>query len=145
MKRPEEAQALLDLMSEQNALQKEFKRFSQFEHLRALLELDSGDYAAAHDRLESLLHRPIARGRDANNRELMRVRLTLADMPPKHDRSDEAAVLFNDIVRPATGDSESNQSLAEEPDTPQQLAIAEEAPQARPSGFICRIRQTASR
>lgn len=44
----------------------------------------------------------------------------------KHDGSDEAAALFDDIVRPATGDSDSNQPLAGELNTPQQLAIAEE-------------------
>lgn len=48
-------------------------------------------------------------------------------MPRNRDRSDEAATLFNDIVRPILGDTESNQSLAEGPDTPQQLSIAEEA------------------
>lgn len=127
MDRPQESQALLDLMSEDNALQNEFERFCQFEHIRALLELDSGAYSAAHDRLKSLLYQAIARGRDANNRELLWVRLTLADMLRKHDRSDEAATLFDDIVRPAIEDTESNQSLVEEPDTPHQLAVAEEA------------------
>ena len=123
----EESQALLDFMSEQNTLEKEFERFCQFEHLRALLELDCGDYDAAHDRLHSLLHQAITRGRDANNRELLWVRLTLADMLRKCNRFDEAATLSTDIVKPASGDSDSNQYLAEERDTPRQLAIAEEA------------------
>ena len=123
----EESQALLDFMSGQNTLEKDFERFCQFEHLRALLELGREDYNAAHDRLCSLLHRAITRGRDANNRELLWVRLTLADMLRKDNRFDEAATLFNDIVKPATGDSESNHCLAEEPNTPQQLAIAEKA------------------
>ena len=125
--RLEESQALLDFMSGQNTLEKEFERFCQFEHLRALLELGREDYNAAHDRLRSLLHRAITRGRDANNRELLWIRLTLADMLRKHNRFDEAAALFNDIVKPATGDSDSNQCLAEEPSTPQQLATAEKA------------------
>ena len=125
--RPEEYQALLDLMSEQNNLENEFERFCQIQHLRALLELGRGDYASAHDRLQSLLHRMIEKGRDGNNRELLWVRLRLADMLRKHDRFHEAAALFNDVVRPATEDSDSSQFLTAEPDTPQQLAIAEEA------------------
>ena len=48
-------------------------------------------------------------------------------MRRKYNRFDEAASLFDDIVKPATGDSDSNQCLAEEPNTPQQLAIAEKA------------------
>lgn len=82
---------------------------------------------AAHDRLHSLLHQAITRGRDANNRELLWVRLTLTDMLRKYNRFDEAATLFADIVKPASGDSDSNQCLGEERDTPRQLAIAEEA------------------
>ena len=112
-------------MSGQNTLEMEFERFCQVELLRALLEHGREDYNAAHNRLCSLLHRAITRGRDANNLELLCVRLTLADMLRKHNRFDEAATLSADIVKPATGDSDSNQCLAEEPDTPQQLAIAE--------------------
>ena len=127
MDRPQESQALLSLMSEDNALQNEFERFCQFEHLGALLELDNESYSAARNRLTSLLYQATARGRDANNRELLWVRLTLADMLRKHDKFDEAAALFDDIVRPASEDTGSNHSLTEEPDTPLQLAIAEEA------------------
>ena len=127
MDRPEEPQTLLDLMSEENTLQNEFERFCQFEQLRALLAFDSRAYSAAHDRLKSLLCHATARGRDANNRDLLWVRLTLPDMLRKHHKSDEVAALFDDIVRPAIEDTESDQSLIEEPDSPHQLAITEEA------------------
>ena len=125
--RPQEALALLDLMNEHNDLSQEFERHCQFEHLRALLAHDTDDSAAAIYRLQTLLHQATNKGRSANNRELLWVRLTLADMLRRENRSDEAAALFGDLVRPATGDSDSYGSLAEEPDTPQQLAIAEEA------------------
>ena len=55
--RLEKSQALLDFMSGENTLEKEFEHFCQLEHLRALLELGREGYNAAHGRLCSLLHR----------------------------------------------------------------------------------------
>ena len=54
-------------------------------------------------------------------------RLTLADTLRKHDGPDEAATLFDDFVKPAVKDTDSNRSLEEEPDTLHLLAVAEEA------------------
>ena len=42
-------------------------------------------------------------------------------------KTDEAATLFDDVVKPAMEDTDSNRSLIEEPDTPYQLAVAEAA------------------
>ena len=67
MDRLQESQALLGLMSEQNALGQEFERFCRFEHLHTLSELDCGDDTAAHDRLQSLFYQATVRGRDASN------------------------------------------------------------------------------
>ena len=66
------------------------------------------------------------RGRDVNNRELSWVQLTLTDMRRNYNRFNEAATLFNDIVKPATEDSNSNQCVADELDTPKPLAITEQ-------------------
>ena len=58
--RPQESQALLDLMSEENALQHELEHFCQFEHPRALLELEKEAYSATHVPLASLpIKRPL--------------------------------------------------------------------------------------
>lgn len=99
MDRLQESQALLGLMSEQNALGKEFERFCQFEHLHTLLELDRGDDTAAHDLLQSLFYQATVRGRDASTRELLWVRLTRSDMLRQHDGPDEAAAVFKETVR----------------------------------------------
>ena len=113
MDRPQESQALLDVTNKQNALQNEFQRFCHFKYLRALLKLDNEVYPATHVRLKSLLYQATVR----KNKELLCVRLTLASMLRNHGKTDEAAMLVDDIVSPAVKDTDSNGSLIEESDT----------------------------
>lgn len=130
---------LLDSISKSTVFSTDFERVCQVRHLRALVAFDAGEYRAPKLSLRRLLHQASGAGsdREKNNRELLWVRITLADVLRSHGENDEASMLFSDLVEPSADDGEGrndaatpalqNFSLDGEPETPSQLAIAEEA------------------
>lgn len=89
--------------------------------------------------MERLLNEATSDGRDENNRELLWVRVTLADVLRYHDKDDEALMLFSDLVaprasvsllpatQPANEDHYFPSDLMDEPEPPAQLTLAETA------------------
>lgn len=101
-----------------------FERVCQLGHLRALLEIDAGEFDSPRKILRSLLERSLKIGIKGRNRSLLWVRLDLAVILRQHDMDDEALMLFDDLV--TSIDSDSSTSW-EEPQTPNELMIAERA------------------
>jgi tetratricopeptide (TPR) repeat protein len=137
--RGDEAIAELDLVSNPLYLEREFERRCQIQHIRARVQFEAGDYREPREALERLLHEATSDGQDENNRELLWVRLTLADVLRYHDHDDEALMLFSDLVAPrasasvfpaaqrANEDHNVPSDLMDEPEPPAQLTFAETA------------------
>ena len=129
----------LDLVSESDALKAEFERYCQEKHIRALIDLEAGFYTKPRSVLQRLLNEASGKGRDKNNRELLWVRITLADVLRQRGKNDEALMVFSDLVSSRTpevphsieskdvGGHEFPSSLIDEPESPAQLRIAERA------------------
>jgi tetratricopeptide (TPR) repeat protein len=129
---------LLDSISSSSVFRSDFERVCQVQHIRALVDFDAGEYRTPKLLLQRLLHQASGKDRDKNNRELLWIRITLADVLRHHGDNDEASMLFSDLVEPDGGyDSgdESNDpitppspsSLDGEPEPPIQLTVAEKA------------------
>ncbi|KAL2810486.1 hypothetical protein BJX63DRAFT_316956 [Aspergillus granulosus] len=113
----------LDEVMESKIFPGDFERICQVDHVRALIEFDSGQY---HDGKRRLLRRLDEAGncdKDPNNRELLWIRITLADVMRAHGETDDALMLFSNLVTPSFLPGE----LDEEPEPPQQLQTAEKA------------------
>jgi hypothetical protein len=134
----QQAGELLDSISTSSVFSSDFERACQVQHIRALVGFDAGDYKGPKLLLQRLLHQASGTDRDKNNRELLWIRITLADVLRNHGEDDEASMLFSDLVEPDKDDDTDDEgidntappspsSLDGEPEPPSQLAIAEKA------------------
>jgi len=115
---------LLDQVSDSTVLERDFERSCQMAHLRALVGFDNGEYNTPKLALLRLLDEASGPNRDKNNRELLWIRITLANVMRHHGDEDEALMLFTDLVKPVSGSAD---GLDGEPEPPSQLRIAEQA------------------
>ena len=115
---------VLDSVSDSAVYQQDFERFCQTKHIRQLVAFDNGAYERPKLELLLLLHEARGTARYRNNRELLWVCITLADVMRQHGDEDEAAMLFSELVEPAEQDW---RMLPEEPEPPIRLHIAEQA------------------
>jgi hypothetical protein len=106
MERHEQANAILALALDTKLLAKDFERFCQVEHLRALILIDQGEFERPRSILKSLLDKQSQRGRDCNNRSLLWIRLTLATILTDNGRGNDVAELFDDLVKARTSSRE---------------------------------------
>jgi tetratricopeptide (TPR) repeat protein len=130
MKHFDDSLELLDQIEMSTVFEKDFERECQATHLRALIKLDRGESHEPQNDLSRILDETIGDKRDQNNRECLWIRTTLADALKYEGRFSEALMLFSEIVKPIQGDSSSpspDEDLKDEPEPPNQLAIAEEA------------------
>lgn len=95
-------QARIDTLKNNGSLKGKFERYYQVEHLQALVLLGQGESKQSYQILMSLLTKQANIGREANNRSLLWVRLTLATILRSHGKEDEAPFLFEHIVTPTT-------------------------------------------
>ncbi|KAJ9651241.1 hypothetical protein H2198_009470 [Neophaeococcomyces mojaviensis] len=114
----------LDSVAKSEVFQLDFERHCQQTHIRALVAFDDGKYDEPKGWLLALLEEASGEGRDKNNRELLWVRIDLADVMRRHDEADEALMLFADLVR---GTKIGEEDLRDEPEPVSQLRIAEKA------------------
>jgi hypothetical protein len=125
-----EAKLLLDEVSRSSIFPEDFERGCQIIHLRALLAFDAGEYESPKLSLLSLLDQATGSHRGRNNRELLWVRITLADVMRAHGEWDIALMLFMELVKPLEQEDSTTSlpsQLDEEPEPPSQLRIAEQA------------------
>ncbi len=101
----------------------DFERSCQVDHLRALIDFDSGRYSDGKNRLLRCLEQAWNSHQNHHNRELLWIRITLADALRCHGEGDHALMLFADLVSPLSFPDE----LVDEPEPRHQLEIAEEA------------------
>ena len=139
MGRREDALSFLTLIEDSEAFSASFERSCELKHIGALLEFDMGEYKKPRDELTELVMMSIGENREKNNRELLWVRLNLADAARVHDDEDTIPTLFVELVVPAdmassrssmSTHSSASSPTSEEPvivDTPKQLKVAEEA------------------
>jgi tetratricopeptide (TPR) repeat protein len=121
----------LDSVASSSVLKRDFERKCQDAHLRAIVAFDSGEYEVPKASLMLLLHEATGAERKQNNRELLWVRITLADVMRRHNEAAEALMLFSELVEPICQDSESAHQritdLKDEPEPPRRLMTAERA------------------
>jgi tetratricopeptide (TPR) repeat protein len=128
----------LDLIATSDTLKGEFERKSQYIHIRALVDISKGQFERAKQALRRILHEASIETPRIINRELLWIRITLADVLRVCGERDEALMLFADLVssrgaeRVGPEDCQepgSNEyfSLDDEPEPPAQLVIAERA------------------
>lgn len=134
IRRGREAEEVLNVISASSIFPLDFHRDCQIVHLEALMRFDSGEYEKPRVTLQKLLERASGTNRDQNNRELLWVRIDLADVLCQHGENDQASMLFTDLVEPDNSPSASGNAtpppcaeLASEPEPPTQLRIAEQA------------------
>ena len=125
MERYNQARAMLDLAIDMGAYRQKFVRVAQVEHLRSCLDVDEGHPKAAMERLQKLLQ-DAAASNHPNNRELLRARVTLADLFRGQGKPDEVLQFFTDLVEPMVG-LDSSSEIAGRPESALQLMIAEKA------------------
>ncbi|KAF7505120.1 hypothetical protein GJ744_001260 [Endocarpon pusillum] len=129
----------LGLVQDSAGLKDEFERECQEKHIRALINLEAGFYTKPKTVLQRLLDEASGQGRNKNNRELLWIRITLADVLRMRGKYDEALMVFSDLVSPRSAElpvqagSEDAvgyrfpSSLIDEPESPAQLTIVERA------------------
>ena len=94
-----EAEALLDLVSQPGIVDQWFERVCQVAHLRALISTDKEETITACFALQNILSEVASKGREANNRSLLWIRLLLADLLRQQQTAEEAVLpLFCDLV-----------------------------------------------
>ncbi|GAA3304383.1 hypothetical protein GCM10020218_103840 [Dactylosporangium vinaceum] len=101
----------------------DFERSCQVDHLRALIDFDGGRYRDGKNRLRRCLERADNDHQGLQNRELLWIRITLADVLRRHGEGDDALILFADLVTRLSLADE----LIDEPEPRHQLETAEEA------------------
>ena len=124
----EKTREVLDAIHGSAILQDDFERYCQFIHIQNLVALDEGKYNPAKSAFMEVLHEASDENRSKNNRELLWIRIDLADAMRQHDESDEALMLFSDLVVATDAtemDDEPEPPIQLEP--PSQLAAAEKA------------------
>lgn len=120
-----ECKRLLDSIKHSAVRHDDFERQCQFIHIDSLVEFDQGGYVVPKYRLMELIDSASGKDRAKNNRELLWTRIDLADAMRSHDESDEALMLFSDLVVPT--ETTEPCEIHEEPESPRQLAVAERA------------------
>ncbi|PMD60732.1 uncharacterized protein K444DRAFT_388061 [Hyaloscypha bicolor E] len=119
-----EALELIEFILDGGLVDKWFERVVQVNHVRALVELFIGNAELAMDIMQSLVDRGIEKGVGGRIRSLLWVRNDLATIYRKNGRSDEAPMLFDELVTSIDSDSDSSWV---EPQSPVELALAEKA------------------
>jgi tetratricopeptide (TPR) repeat protein len=121
----------LDSVVTSSVLKNDFERRCQDAHIRAIVAFDAGEYEAPKASLMLLLHEATGAERNKNNRELLWIRITLADVMRKHGEAAEALMLFSELVEPICQGSgsahEKITALKDEPEPPSRLMTAERA------------------
>jgi len=125
--RDAETASLLDQVAQSSIFPADFQRRCQIIHLHALLGFDAGEYEAPKASLLRLLDEATGPQRDRNNRELLWVRITLADEMRAHGEADLALMIFTDLVKPIETPNGLPSELETEPESPHQLRTAEQA------------------
>ncbi|OQU95799.1 Tetratricopeptide repeat-containing protein [Cladophialophora immunda] len=97
MKRLDEALGYVNLVSSLDILRDQFERRCQMIHLRALLLYAEGQTDEGVSELQDLLS-VAANHRPSSNREILWIRLSLADMLREQERPREALSLFRDLT-----------------------------------------------
>ncbi|PVH76933.1 hypothetical protein DL98DRAFT_280469 [Cadophora sp. DSE1049] len=124
-----EALEMAEYILDGNLVDEWFERTCQVEHVRALLELFTGNIGVAIDILETSVDEALKRNEGGRVRSILWVRLDLATLLRRKGRDDDALMLFDDIVTRIV--SESNTSVPvstwELTQSPHDLQIAEEA------------------
>lgn len=92
------ALAFVAQIRESQAFQMTFERLCQLEHLVALLAFDGGAYEEPRNNLTRLVMMSTGKNREQNNRELLWVRLNLADAARYHGDEDSIPSLFTELV-----------------------------------------------
>ena len=122
MGNPLEAEALLDLVSRPGIADQCFERVCQVAHLRALIFVDRRETAAACHALGNILAVAASKGREANNRALLWIRLLLADLLRQQQAAEEVILsLFRDLVTDRSG----RNSLLTSDEITQRLRVTE--------------------
>jgi tetratricopeptide (TPR) repeat protein len=124
MERDTEALELIEFLLDGGLVDQWFERDIQVNHVRALLELFASKIELAIEILQSLVDRSIEKGAEGRVRSMLWVRIDLAAILRRNGRGDEAPMLFDELVTSIDHDSSSSW---EEPQTPIELALAEEA------------------
>ena len=125
-RRTEEAEALLDLISSPGIVDQWFERVCQVSHIRALLCIDRGNPEDAVEILRAILIAASSKGHEANSRELLWVRLTLADLLRVRYCYEEAMSLFSGLVRHQEVEASDSQLVKADYESRRQLKIAEQ-------------------
>jgi tetratricopeptide (TPR) repeat protein len=115
---------LLDDVSESTVYQEDFERYCQTQHIRALVAFDKGDFEKPLHDLLQLVHKASGANRKANNRELMWVRETAAEVMRHLGQNDEALMLFSNLVKPT---EEGRGGPSDKPEPLSHLRMAEKA------------------
>ena len=140
MQRRDHATAFLEQIEPSSMFQISYERACQLAHIKALLAFDGGRYDSPRNILMKLVMQSTGVDRSNNNRELLLVRLNLADALRAHDEGDLAPMLFAELVT-STEEVSANEcsadalelsgishpSLEVKIDTPDELDTAERA------------------
>lgn len=140
---PKKAEIWLEKIRGSETFEVDFERLCQWEHIKALLRFDDGEYEGARDTLTRLVLSSTGENRERNNRELNWIRLNLADAARDHGDEDSVPSLFTEIVAPSdrTPVSQHNdvehEACQDSPpsssseyvwlDTPREMKLAEQA------------------
>jgi Tetratricopeptide repeat len=119
-----EALELIEFILDGGLVDKWFERVVQVNHVRALVELFVGNAELAMEILQSLMDQAIEKGIGGRVRSLLWVRCDLATIYRRNGRSDDAPMLFDELVTSIDSDSDTSW---EEPQSPAELALAEKA------------------
>ncbi|KAL9621756.1 MAG: hypothetical protein Q9160_003874 [Pyrenula sp. 1 TL-2023] len=119
---PDQSTAYLDLAGSMGLGDQSFERICQSRHLRAYLKLDEHRPEDAKEILESTLTEASSTNIQAC-RELLWIRITLANILRTLQKSDAASLLFIGLVRPIGLNGDSPDRV----EPPAQLALAEQA------------------
>ncbi|KAJ9607285.1 hypothetical protein H2200_008358 [Cladophialophora chaetospira] len=127
--KPEMARDFLNEVANSSVFGVSFERVCQRTHIQAMLLFDAGEYTEPRNNLQALILSSIGEDREKNNRELLWVRLNLAEAMRRHDEADGALMLFTELVTPIRDDNSidavSINTLHDEPEPVHQLQIAE--------------------
>jgi len=140
---PENALAFMTQIRDSQAFEITFERLCQREHLAALLAFDGGAYEEPRNNLTRLVMGSTGKNREQNNRELLWVRLNLADAARDHGDEDSIPSLFTELVVSTDTDMHTSTETISDTtssspsstfsdgsvwlETPHQLRIAEQA------------------
>ncbi|KAH0841573.1 hypothetical protein FOPE_06673 [Fonsecaea pedrosoi] len=118
------AKQVLEAIKSSEVFTTDFERSCQWQYVLSLVEFDRGYYNRPRMVLRDLVDQSIGDSREDNNRSLLWIRLTLANVLRHHENPDEAAALFSEIVEPI---DEVERQFWFAPEPPERLRIAEQA------------------